>query len=417
MLIQFSVENFMSFREKAVLSMMPSSDTNKEDNVTSGEKTRCLKSAVVYGANASGKSNLFKAMAAAIILIRNSNAMQTGFMIPGMQPFRFREDALQYPSKFEFIFVVNGMKYVYGFSATQAEVIEEYLYVYYSAKASRIFERVKTNQYEFSVDKKKLRDIATKNTSNKLFLSTATAWNYDKTRDAFLWFLNGIDVYDAESIRQDFSAFENDKDGSLKRFTANLLKESNINITEFDFKAEYLTPEIIATLPSEVINIIKEDRVKHVEIQTGHQVETQDGQTNTYFLDLKDESLGTQHLFHLSPVLKYAFENGKTIIFDEFDGHLHPLLARYIIQLFHDPNVNKQNAQLIFNTHDTSLLTLELFRRDQIYFTEKNSKSGGSDLYSLDEFSVRANENVKNGYLQGRYGAIPFLGRGGGLWD
>ena len=134
-------------------------------------------------------------------------------------------------------------------------------------------------------------------------------------------------------------------------------------------------------------------------------------------MNLQEESLGTQSLFFFSPVLKEAFEQGKVVIVDEIDKSLHPLLVEFIIKLFNDSKTNKNNAQLIFNTHDTNLLSLDNFRRDQIWFVEKEPKKGTTDLYPLDDFSVRKTENIQKGYLNGRYGAIPFLVTGDSLWE
>ena len=128
-----------------------------------------------------------------------------------------------------------------------------------------------------------------------------------------------------------------------------------------------------------------------------------------YDFDISEESLGTQAIFSFIPVIKDVVDNGKVLFVDELDRSLHPFIVKYIVELFNDPDLNDKNAQLIFNTHDTNLLDLELLRRDQIWFTEKNPTDGGSVLYSLDDFSVRKSENVEKGYLLGRYGAVPFL--------
>ena len=146
-----------------------------------------------------------------------------------------------------------------------------------------------------------------------------------------------------------------------------------------------------------------------MEITTGHTIVDENGTQKEYSLKLQEESLGTQLLFFYGPLLKDAFEKGKTLILDEIDKSMHPSLVKFIMNLFRDPDINKAGAQLIVTTHETGILTLDMFRRDQIYFTEKDSRTGVTDLYSLDEFSVRKTENIEKGYLMGRYGAIPFL--------
>ena len=213
-----------------------------------------------------------------------------------------------------------------------------------------------------------------------------------------------------------FDKFENDKEGSLKKFTINLLKQADILIKDYNFEVKDMNlGNIIAfnniKIPNE--NIVQ----KEVRISTFHEIENENGDKENYELELQEESLGTQNLFFLSPILKEAFEKGKVIIVDEIDKSLHPLLVEFIIKLFHNREINKNNAQLIFNTHDTNLLSLDNFRRDQIWFTEKDPKKGITELYPLDDFSVRKTENVQKGYLNGRYGAIPFLATGNRLWE
>ena len=148
-----------------------------------------------------------------------------------------------------------------------------------------------------------------------------------------------------------------------------------------------------------------------------YEVTNDEGNMENYELNLNNESSGTQILFSFAPILKDVFENGKILVIDEIERSLHPSLVEMIIKFFHNPKINKGNAQLIFNTHDTNLLSLEMFRRDQIWFAEKDPKKGATDLYPLDDFSVRKNENIQKGYLNGRYGAIPFVATGDSLWE
>lgn len=424
MLIQFSVENFLSYKSKATLSLLPSKDKENTNNVALDKKFKSLKTIAVYGANASGKTSLIKALVAAIMAIRTSNNLQINEKIPNIMPFKFDSETPSEPSKFEFIFINNGIKYLYGFSATPYEVVEEYLYYYLSSKPSLIFDRHNTVEYKFPPGKNKLlNDIAKRNTNNKLFLSTATSWNYEKTKDAFIWFSEYINIFEGYTGFENivFDRLEKDFDGSLKKFTSKVLKESDTNISDFIYESEPMTPELYATFPKEFLKLINENfgniPGKQVKITTGHEVFDKNGIAKNFKLELSEESLGTQHLFYLSTILKSAFEKGETIIIDEIDSSLHPLLVNFIIGLFHNPEENKNNAQLIFSTHDTNLLSLDVFRRDQIYFVEKNNRTGESELYSLDEFPVRKTENIRIGYLQGRYGAIPFLGSGAMLWD
>ena len=224
-----------------------------------------------------------------------------------------------------------------------------------------------------------------------------------------------IDTYDSSNLEdlmfREFDRHQKDKDDSLNEFMLHLLKKADINISNFNYKnIKQETDQFPFVLPPEMKGLMNQMGldVKQHRIITAHQV-IEDGEKREYGLNYFDESNGTKRLFTYGPVLKNALENGRTIIIDEMDNALHPAMTKSLIEMFQNPNINRHNAQLIFNTHEISLLDLNLFRRDQIYFVEKNNQTGVSDLYSLDEFSPRKSENIQKGYLQGRYGAIPVV--------
>lgn len=409
MLIEFSVMNFLSFKEKVTLSLEKESGNENEENTFVFNNEELLKTAVIYGANASGKSNLIKAFTTAILMVRNSNMIPIGGKWDILKPFLFSEDTKNGPSEFEFIFITNKIKYRYFFSADVNKIYNESLDAYYSQKPTNIFTRKNTAEYSFiNSDKKTLESIASKNTENKLFLSTATTWNYEKTKDAFLWFLNSIDTYGSfdSMLDQDLINYSNNEE-DLKEFTLKLLKESDIFIK--DLRVSYEEKDVENS--SFIINNQKQGalKTKSVKIAMDHEITDSQDEKNIYTLDFEDESSGTKILFALAPILKRAFEKTKIIIVDELEKSLHPTLVKYIIKLFNNEKLNTKNSQLLFTTHAISLLSLDLFRRDQIWFTEKNSLTGNSDLYPLDSFSVRKEENIEKGYINGRYGAIPFI--------
>ena len=234
MLIQFAVTNFLSFRDEMVLSL----DTNKDDShseiLLSYKNERILPSVAIYGANAAGKSNLHKALTAAIIMIRNSNNLQVDQPLM-VTPFLLDKKSRFEKTKFDFIYTNNGIKYQYGFVLDAQHVWEEYLYEYKSTKPSMIFERSDINKYKFTArSKPQLSKIVNKNTSNKLFLATATSWNSDLTRNAYMWFSNMIDTYDSSNLEdlmfREFDRHQKDKDDSLNEFMLHLLKKADINI-------------------------------------------------------------------------------------------------------------------------------------------------------------------------------------------
>lgn len=418
MLVQFTVENFLSIRDKVYLSLEPSKDSEHPENLITKGDYKAVNSVAIYGANASGKSSLFKAITVALIMIRNSNNVQITDKLP-MTPFKFDFESRNKPTSFEFTFIAkDGRKYIYGFSATTEKVVEEYLYCYNTSKPTLLFDLNENEKPKFNrAYKVKLEAAYQMNTANKLFLATATTWNVECTKSPFEWLAESIDTFTdvMELGGVAFEKYRTDENRKYIEFTKNLLKQADINISSIEVDAK----EVVGgpALPFQIVvqgKIIPPNEGKHydVEITTGYTVVDENGEKTEFSLTLQEESIGTQLLFFYGPLLKDAFEKGKTIVLDEIDKSMHPSLVKFIMNLFRDPDVNKNGAQLIVTTHETGILSLEMFRRDQIYFTEKDSKSGVTDLYSLDEFSVRKTENIEKGYLMGRYGAIPFLQAG-----
>ncbi len=418
MLLEFSIKNFLSFKDKITFNMEATTGNENEENIIIKDNERILKTTALYGANASGKTNLIKAFTSAIMMVRMSNNRQIGEKLMQMEPFAFDEETKNKPCEFEFVFIANGNKYIYGFVADKDKIYEEYLYKYFSAKATRIFERTNCNDYKFlQSDEGKLNAIKEKNTDNKLFLATATTWNYDKTKDAYLWFAKNIDTYTGGIFLNDFAieSFSNDENEELKQFTLRLLEEADIVIKDFSIEIEERAIDNNLLMLFKNLNMqtpTPTQKQKDVKIRMIHEIKDNNDKIETYDLNLINESSGTQILFSFAPILKDVFENGKILVIDEIERSLHPSLVEMIIKFFHNSEINKGNAQLIFNTHDTNLLSLEIFRRDQIWFAEKNPEKGATDLYPLDDFPVRKTENIQKGYLNGRYGAIPFVAMG-----
>ena len=409
MLLQFNVRNYMSIRDEVILTAFANSSREHSEIIAEG-RDRVLPVLAIYGANAAGKSNLFKALTTAILLVRRSNSMQidepTGF-----EPFLFEEenDGI---TGVDFLFVSNGRKFGYGFSADYEKVYEEYLYEYKSARPTTIFERSNVNEYRFTAAYKYLSEYAEKNTANKLFMCTATAWNCEATRDAYTWFAEGIDTYNRASIEShQYLEYldQNKKDPETKGFMLSMLRHAEINIDDYRFDSKMVDSLGIPLPPGVSIDRAILGPIKQFELETIHNVTDENGRTRRYSLPFDHESDGTQLLFAYGPIVMDALKRGRAIVIDEIDNSLHTSLCRYLIGLFSDPDINTNGAQLIFNSHDVTLLDLEIFRRDQIYFVEKDNRTGVTDLYSLADFSPRKTENIQKGYLQGRFGAVPFV--------
>lgn len=405
MLIEFSITNFLSFKDKTVFSMHASSDNILSDNFVNIGNEKLLKMTAIYGANASGKSNLFKSLAIISNMIRQSNFYTPNVKLP-ITPFKLDKKTVKEPSKFEIKFLMNGIRYIYGFEADSKNIYKEYLSYYPNGRPVKIFNRENINDYSFnSSDERLLNDIKEKNAPNKFFIATATNWNYEKTIPVFEFLTEKIGVVMSyeQLNRYSYNMYSNDKNKDLEKFTLKFLEKADFNIKGYRVEQEKITDNLINTMPDAIKPLFSSDspiyKVKTMHIVKGNKVE----------FDISEESLGTQVIFSFVPVIKEVIDNGEVLFIDEFDKSLHPYIVKFIVELFNDPDININNSQLIFNTQDTNLLDLELLRRDQVWFTEKNPDNGESSLYSLDDFSVRKSENIEKGYLLGRYGAVPFL--------
>ena len=417
MLLQFNVTNVLSFRDEAILDLVANKDTSHGENLISFNKNKVLPTVAIYGANAAGKSNLFKALNSAIQFIRNSNRMQINEKI-SILPFLLDKNSRNEKRRFDFVFVHEGTKYEYGFTADEDKVYEEYLYEYTSAKASMIFERYEVDKYNYTTTlTKNLKQYEEKNTDNKLFLATATAWNCRETKNAFLWFAEGIDTYSHDSIEATMiEALDSSEKDDIKTFSIDFLKKADFNIADYEFSVKNSSnTKMHLPLGVTLSDNIMPDAIKEWKLDMIHVIDEK-GEMTPYPLPYHNESNGTKTFFAYSPLIYQALKNGKTVVVDEIDNGLHPMLVKYVVEIFNDSSINKNGAQLIFNTHDTTLLELDMLRRDQIYFVEKNNNTGTSELYSLSEFSARKTEKVQKGYMQGRYGAVPNIGVGEIKW-
>ncbi len=405
MLIQFSFENFRSFKDPATLSMLASAGKENSGNTFETPAGNLLKSVAVFGANASGKTNLMKAFVAAIMIIRTTGVRQVDEVIPLVDRFLFEPDGSN-DTSFEFDFIANGKRYIYGFSCNRTMIKEEHLLVYKTQKPSSVFRRT-GEKYLFTDTKyrQELRALSLRNTPNKLFLATATMWNALSTREAFLWFSSNIDVYESSNPIPMFGPFESDADGSLKVFTKRLLKESDINITDYTIESQKVENPGMSGFGVVLQNGVPLEQ-KVYRVDAAHEIVN--GDTRSIFtLPLQEESTGTKNLFFLSPQIKKALDNGFVFCVDELDASLHPALVLYLVNLFNNEETNPKHAQLIITTHTTELMSIHYMRRDQIYFVDKDNDTGISELYSLDEYSVRTREDVRKSYLNGKFGAVP----------
>ncbi|MEY4268775.1 MAG: hypothetical protein RIS90_3310 [Pseudomonadota bacterium] len=414
MLVEFRAKNFRSLRDEQVLSLVASTDKTLLD--THAQATgltaapHVLKCAVVYGANASGKSNLIKALQYMRGVVVESAAFQPGQTFDRLQPFKLDACSGTQPTAFEVTFILAGVRYQYGFAMNAQRIVSEQLLVYKAFKPQRWFARHFDAQsgrdvYEFGPSLKGAKNLwegATR--PNALFLSVAVQLNSEALRPVFDWFANRLVIFNEQSPLSPHFSMQMLKHEARRKAICEFLRAADISIADIEVATKQAMVHTIqfdrATGKRE--EAISEQAVDEVKF---HHI-TENGKA---IFDLKDESSGTQQLLFLTGPMLDILNKGLTLVVDELDTSLHTLLVQALVRLFHRPEVNTGGAQLIFTTHDTSLLdAYGLFRRDQIWFVEKHLDQSSS-LYPLLDFSPRKNEALERGYLQGRYGALPFL--------
>lgn len=413
MLLEFRVRNYRSIRDEQVLSLVASGDRELADThlAQTGLKSlpRVVRSAVVYGPNASGKSTLLLALNYMRSVIAESATVIQPGQTYNVQPFKLDEDFADKPSAFELTFMLAGVRHQYAFEMTQQRITSESLLVYRTAKPTQWFSRTlnddgETYHYEFSAyltGPRKLWENSTR--PNALFLSTAAQLNSEQLSPVFRWIIESIVFLGAGA---DFD----------HGFTTALLAtdEGRATIRDFLSAADISIADVQAVPRKGFLQqvVLHAGGVAHASREESEilfpifQHTTPKGSAQ---FELHEESQGTQRLYGLMAPVLDILKRGRILIVDELDSSLHPLLVRRLISMFHDPSLNKNGAQLIFSTHDTSLLDRTLLRRDQIWFTEKDSDQA-TRVYPLTDFSPRKQEAWERGYLAGRYGAVPFFG-------
>jgi uncharacterized protein len=420
MLLEFSVGNFLSFRDKKTLNLAATAiKEHAGSNLIKKEKQNLLKGAVIYGANSSGKSNLIRAMSTMRRLVLQSFEQSSTAELD-VTPFLLQTDAESKPSFFEVLFLLGDTRYRYGFEADNTSIKAEWLFEAKKQTEKPLFIR-EADGIEVMKTFPEGKDLEEKTRNNALFLTVVDQFNGKTAKTIMNWFSNFVTISGLSHERYTGITFKMLDGDSAKPLLQNFFNTVDLgfdavklNIREFDVNhlpkdmPESIMQELSTKLQGktivDAITLHKKYNSKHKEVGT---VE--------FDMD-SQESAGTNKVFNMSGPVFDVLTNGGVLVVDELDASLHPLLTLAITQLFHSKDKNPNNAQLIFATHDTNLLTYGNFRRDQIYFVEKD-KYGGSDLYSLVEYkekgataTVRKDRSFEKDYIQGRYGAIPFIG-------
>ena len=401
MLLEFKCSNHRSIKEQVCFSMLAGSDDTFEEHLGRYGNLRILPSAVIYGANGSGKSNFLSALSFMQALVIQSIEHQ-----PGERVFQFphKLSAKEVPSAYHIQFVRGDVRYAYGFSVKLARIEEEYLYYFPKGRQVKIFERdgmeIKPgDRYKghFDISISILKE-------NRAFLSCAANYsNIKEIEEAFLFFKTDMVIYDPtlNNWTESFAAWMQDDD-LIKSVFIDLLQALGTGVRDVKVKLEKVRLSDISQelrLPDPLKDLLGQQEGSKIEARFVY-----DG----FEVDLMEESAGIKRLFQMLCPMIDILKNGKILICDELETSLHEALVYQIVQLFQQVKGDRP-AQLIFSTHDTSLLDRELFRRDQIWFTQLNDERA-TDLYSLAEIkNVRKTENLEKGYIRGRYGAIPML--------
>lgn len=419
MIIEFTVGNFLSFKEPKTLSLEATNITEHKDSTFKHGRNKLLKSIVLYGANSSGKSNLIKAMSIMKMIIMTSAEKSSASKFE-IIPFLLNTSTEKEPSFFEVVFFIEKTRYRYGFEIDNKSIHGEWLFKLEDRDEIPLFIR-EIDGIGITDDFKEGEALEEKTRDNALFLSVVDQFNGETATKIISWFnswgtISGLSHDNLSHVT--FSLL--DKKKSKERLL-DFFKDLDLGFEQLKFRKEKFQESLLPRdIPSELLDdIINDLEGKTIaRITTVHKIFDKKGkQVGFRDFDLREhESSGTNKVIDISGPIFHTLLNGGVLVIDELDAKLHPLMTAAITNLFNSPEYNTNNAQLIFSTHDTNLLSYGRFRRDQIYFLEKD-KYEASDLYSLIEYKeegkdekIRKDRSFEKDYINGRYGAIPFIG-------
>jgi AAA15 family ATPase/GTPase len=440
MIVLFSVANFRSFSTEQTFSLVAGKQlsTRHQTHVIPIPDTtaQVLKTSVLYGANGAGKSNLFKALDYLRMLVLKPRKKHSG---TGREVFRFAENTSELPSRFDLQFITQGKRYRFGCAVTDQQIIEEWLVQVIGGQEKAVYERITDEDGKVTIEaaqnkRKKLAALMTVGgPQNQTFLATIRATldeaDYGEEIAAVLaWFENSLTLITPEASFGSLGA-QLANDSAFREFAGTFLKASATGVSAIKAQKQEMTEDALhSLLPESVVSrlldevadddngkafvqlgkdkalLIERSEKNHyyrLTIQTIHQ-----HQEKPISLDLSEESDGTRRLLNLIPALHHL--HNAVYFIDEIDRSLHPMLVWKFLEFFLKSNVNGQR-QMIVTTHESHLLDLDLLRRDEIWFAEKDP-NGATHLYSLSEFKPRNALDIRKHYLQGRFSALPFLG-------
>ncbi|NOJ04565.1 ATP-binding protein [Vibrio splendidus] len=415
MLIRLTVENYtsictpqtlnleaMPYKEKSESNLI--SWTNEHDNLN------LLRTVAIYGPNSGGKSNFISALDSMCKIVNKSATNEVDDELP-YKPFKLSTESLNKPTEFEVEFIVDNVKYLYGFSYNSTRILSEWLFAYPKKKAQKWFLRAwDGEEYQWETGRNLAGEKQTwinSTRQNSLFLSTAVQLNSSQLKPIYSWFKQRVAIAGVEGWSREFSARECD-DTQRKEKILDLLRSVDIVLDDIAVEKEEFDP---SSLPEQLSNEFKAKIAEKLKNETMYKpvFQRKNNKGSLVDFDLSEESDGTNRFFAFAGPWLDALEAGRVLVVDELNSNLHPLLVKHLVSLFHCSKSNPNNAQLIFTTHETSILNQDIFRRDQVWFMQKN-KELMSELYSLSDFSPRKGfDNLEDRYLSGSYGALPFV--------
>lgn len=413
MLVQFTFNNYRCFKSETTLSLIASDRIkHSADSVVRYNDYAVLKSAVVYGANASGKTKLFQAFQFMNRMICELAKEKQYDWQTKYTPFELAETKQEDSSSFEVIFIQKGIQYRYGFEINKSEVLAEWLYRQGPSKEIEIFYRDDeglANYHKTYIKSQIVDTIQTAKMLRKdaLFLTILPVWNNPLAINLIDWFISA-NVLSATSGNGYAHFSMRNLTTPMKEKILMMMRSADISIDDLSIRE--MNPNDI---PDEIKKFMEEKgKGKVIDgVNTSHKTFDENGISHSFrsFSLEADESYGTYRLFALSAPIIDTLENGKVLFIDEIDNGLHSDLLRAIVSLFQDPEVNKKNAQLVINTHDIGLLDdSRLFKYDQIYIAQKD-RFGESTITSLLKYNVNLDKKIGELYREGRFGGIPYL--------
>lgn len=419
MLIEFTVSNFRSVRQPQTWSMVASpalkewEDQNTFPAPGIRKGGRLLRAAALYGPNAGGKSTMVQALAFVKSQVVNSaRESQQGDVIP-VVPFKLTAASRAADAEFSVQFIESGVRYEYGFRCNTQRFTEEWLFAYPLGRPQKWFHRIldttsQVDVYDFSdrfLGARQRHVWAAETRANALFLSRCMQSNNDQLKPVFEWFSKRLRVVPKpDSLRSDFTA-KKCEDPQIRAEVLGFLNAADLSIDGIRLEHRPFSSEM---LPANISEAMRHELMVNLKGKEFTTLKFQRRDTATDELiefEEDEESDGTRALFAFAGPWLDVMQHSRVLVVDELDSSLHPLVVRYLVSLLHRAD---SQAQLLFTTHDTTLLSQKLLRRDQVWFIEKNA-AREAQLYPLSDFSPRENEAIERGYLNGRYGGIPNL--------